>query len=105
MLIIRGVNVFPTQVEHVLMETEGTSPHYLLVVTRDGSLDSLEVWVEISEQMFSERMSKMTDLQALLAKKIHTVLGLSAKVKLVEPQTLERSQGKAKRVLDKRNIE
>lgn len=105
MLIIRGVNVFPTQVEHVLMETEGTSPHYLLVVTREGSLDSLEVWVEISEQMFSERMSKMTDLQALLAKKIHTILGISAKVKLVEPQTLERSQGKAKRVLDKRNLE
>ncbi len=105
MLIIRGVNVFPTQVEHVLMETEGTSPHYLLVVTREGSLDSLEVWVEISEQMFSQRMSKMTDLQALLAKKIHTILGLSAKVKLVEPQTLERSQGKAKRVLDKRNLE
>ena len=105
MLIIRGVNIFPTQVEHILMETEGTSPHYLLVVTREGSLDSLEVWVEISEQMFSERMSKMTDLQTLLAKKIHTVIGISAKVKLVEPQTLERSQGKAKRVLDKRNIE
>ncbi|MHB9129883.1 MAG: phenylacetate--CoA ligase family protein [Armatimonadota bacterium] len=105
MLIIRGVNVFPTQVEHVLMETEGTSPHYLLVVTREGSLDTLEVWVEVSEQMFSERMSKMTDLQALLSKKIHTVLGLSVKVKLVEPQTLERSQGKAKRVLDKRNLD
>ncbi len=105
MLIIRGVNVFPTQVEHVLLETEGTSPHYLLVVTREGSLDTLEVWVEVSEQMFTQRMSTMTDLQALLTKKIHTVLGISAKVKLVEPQTLERSQGKAKRVLDKRQLE
>lgn len=105
MLIIRGVNVFPTQVEHVLMETEGTSPHYLLVVTRDGALDTLEVWVEMSEKLFADsmsRMSRVTVLQSLLMKKIHSVLGLSVKVKLVEPQTLERSQGKAKRVLDKR---
>ncbi|HOF88768.1 MAG TPA: phenylacetate--CoA ligase [Armatimonadota bacterium] len=105
MLIIRGVNVFPTQIEHVLMETEGTSPHYLLVVTREGALDTLEVWVEVSERMFSESFSRMTVLRDLLTKKIHSVLGLSVKVKLVEPQTLERSQGKAKRVLDKRNLE
>jgi phenylacetate-CoA ligase len=105
MLIIRGVNVFPTQVEHVLMETEGTSPHYLLVVTREGALDTLEVWVEVSEKTFAEsmsRISKMTELQAQLGKKIHSILGLSVRVKLVEPQTLERSQGKAKRVLDQR---
>ncbi|MFB3906226.1 MAG: phenylacetate--CoA ligase family protein [Acidobacteriota bacterium] len=108
MLIIRGVNVFPTQIEHVLMETEGTSPHYLLVVTREASLDSLEVWVEVSEKQFVEgmsRLSKMSELQASLAKKIHSVLGVSVKVKLVEPQTLERSQGKARRVLDKRTLE
>jgi phenylacetate-CoA ligase len=108
MLIIRGVNVFPTQVEHVLMETEGDSPHYLLVVTRVGELDMLEVWVEMSEKLFDESMSRMgrvTELQSLLVKKIHTNLGLSVKVKLVEPQTIERSQGKAKRVLDKRNLE
>jgi phenylacetate-CoA ligase len=104
MLIIRGVNVFPTQIEHVLMETEGASPHYLLVVTREAALDTLEVWVEVSERLFNESMSKMTELQALLSKKIHSVLGVSVKVKLVEPQTLERSQGKAKRVLDKRNL-
>ncbi len=105
MLIIRGVNVFPTQIEHVLMETEGTSPHYLLVVTREGALDTLEVWVEVSEQMFSESFNRMTVLRDLLTKRIHSILGISVKVKLVEPQTLERSQGKAKRVLDKRNIE
>ena len=108
MLIIRGVNVFPTQVEHVLMETDGTSPHYLLVITREGSLDTLEVWVEVSEKLFSEGMSRigrMTELQQLLSKKIHNTLGISVRVKLVEPQTLERSMGKAKRVLDKRNIE
>jgi phenylacetate-CoA ligase len=105
MLIIRGVNVFPTQIEHVLMQTEGTSPHYLLVITREGSLDTLEVWVEVSERLFNESMSAMTDLQKLLAKRLHSALGLSAKVKLVEPQTLERSQGKAKRVLDKRTAE
>ncbi|MHB9025045.1 MAG: phenylacetate--CoA ligase family protein [Armatimonadota bacterium] len=103
MLIIRGVNVFPTQIEHVLMETEGTSPHYLLVVTREGALDTLEVWVEVSESMFTERFTQMTDLKGLLGKKIHSILGLSVKVKLVEPQTLERSQGKAKRVVDKRD--
>lgn len=107
MLIIRGVNVFPTQIEHVLMETEGTSPHYLLVITREESLDTLEVWVEVSERHFEEsmsRMSKMAELQALISKRIHSVLGLSVRVKLVEPQIIERSQGKAKRVVDKRNL-
>lgn len=105
MLIIRGVNVFPTQVEHVLMETDGTSAHYLLVVSRNDSLDTLEVWVEMSEKLFKESMSsigRMAELQSLLAKKIHSALGISVKIKLVEPQTIERSQGKAKRVLDKR---
>jgi phenylacetate-CoA ligase len=94
-------------VEHVLMETEGTSPHYLLVITRDGSLDTLEVWVEVSEKLFAEgqsSLSKMSELQHQLAKKIHSSLGLSVRVKLVEPQTLERSQGKAKRVIDKREL-
>ncbi len=105
MLIIRGVNVFPTQIEHVLMETEGTSPHYLLVVTREGALDTLEVWVEVSERLFSESFGKLTELRDHLIKKIHSILGISVKVKMVEPQTLERSQGKAKRVLDKRNLE
>jgi len=107
MLIIRGVNVFPTQIEHVLMETEGTSPHYLIVITREESLDTLEVWVEVSERIFEGSMSsmgKMAELQALISKRIHSVLGLSVRVKLVEPQILERSQGKAKRVLDKRNL-
>jgi phenylacetate-CoA ligase len=108
MLIIRGVNVFPTQIEHVLMETEGTSPHYLLVITREAALDNLEVWVEVSEKQFVEsmsRLSRMNELQASLTKKIHSVLGVSVKVKLVEPQTLERSQGKAKRVVDKRQLD
>ncbi len=106
MLIIRGVNVFPTQIEHVLMEIEGTSPHYLIVITREESLDILEVWVEISERIFEgtlSSMGKMAELQALIAKRIHSVLGISVRVKLVEPQILERSQGKAKRVVDKRN--
>ncbi len=107
MLIIRGVNVFPSQVEHVLMEAEGTSPHYLLVVTREGALDNLEVWVEMSEKWMERagtRFSSLADHQQGLAKRIHAALGLSVKVKLVEPQTLERSQGKAKRVLDKRTV-
>ena len=105
MLIIRGVNVFPTQIEHVLMETEGTSPHYLLVVKREGSLDNLEVLVEMSEKLFADSQSslgRMAELQANLTKRIHSILGISAKIKLVEPNTIERSQGKAKRVQDLR---
>ncbi len=102
MLIIRGVNVFPSQIESVLMEAEGVAPHYLIVVNRVDALDVLEVWVEVSEQVFSDEVKKLETLSRKIAGAIETVLGISVAVKLVEPKTIERSEGKAKRVIDNR---
>ena len=102
MLIIRGVNVFPSQIEGVLLDIQGTEPHYQIVVDRQGALDNMEVWVEASEEIFSDEMKQMHTLELTIRKKIETVLGISVRVKLVEPKTIERSQGKAKRVIDKR---
>ncbi len=103
MLIIRGVNVFPSQIESVLMEIEGTMPHYQLVVERRGTLDTLEILVEVLPQFFTDEMKKMKSFQEHIAGKIFSVLGIHAKITLVEPKTIERSLGKAKRVIDKRN--
>jgi phenylacetate-CoA ligase len=102
MLIIRGVNVFPSQIETVLMEMEETEPHYKLVVTREGALDNLEVQVEVNEKFFSDEMRVMRSIEDKIKDNIRSMLGLSVKVKLVEPKTIERSEGKAKRVLDLR---
>ncbi len=104
MLIIRGVNVFPTQIESVLMEIKGAEPHYQLIVDRKGSLDSLEIMVEVSPEMFMDEMKKMKAFQDYVARRIHSVLGIGAKVTLVEPKTLERFTGKAKRVIDRRDL-
>ncbi len=104
MLIIRGVNIFPSQIESVLMEIEEAEPHYQLIVTRDGALDNLEVLVEINEKVFYDEMKKMKILEDMIRNKIRSTIGLGAKVKLVEPKTLERSVGKAQRVIDKRKI-
>ena len=104
MLIIRGVNVFPSQIESVLLEIEGTEPHYQLVIDRKGTLDTLEIKVEVSSQMFTDEMKKMITLQEHITARIHSVLGIGVKVTLVEPKTLERFQGKAKRVIDNRNM-
>jgi len=104
MLIIRGVNVFPSQVESVLLEFGETEPHYLLVVDRKENLDSLEIWVEVAEHMFSDTVRKLEDLEYRLRERIESVLGISARVKLVEPNTIPRSEGKAKRVVDRRQI-
>jgi len=102
MLIIRGVNVFPSQIESVLLEVGYTAPHYLLIVDRVGKLDTLEVWVEMTQDMFSDKVRNIEDIERKLRKEIELTLGISAKVKLVEPKTIERSEGKAKRVIDKR---
>jgi len=102
MLIIRGVNVFPSQIESVLLEVGNTAPHYLLIVDRVGKLDTLEVWVEMTQDMFSDKVRNIEDIERKLRKEIELTLGISAKVKLVEPKTIERSEGKAKRVIDKR---
>lgn len=104
MLIIRGVNVFPSQIETVLLEMSETKPHYLLIVDRINNLDVLEVWVEVDEQFFSDEIKKLEDLKKKIQHKIESTLGIGASVKLVEPKTIERSEGKAKRVIDKRKL-
>lgn len=104
MLIIRGVNVFPSQIESVLLENGETEPHYLLVVERKGSLDELEIWVEVSDKMFSDKVRRIEDVERKLRSEIASLLGISAKIKLVEPKTIPRSEGKAKRVIDRREL-
>lgn len=104
MLIIRGVNVFPTQIESVLLSIGQTEPHYLLVVDREKSLDTLEVWVEVSEALFRDEVKGLEELERHIHDEIESVLGISVKVKLVEPKTIQRSEGKAKRVWDKRDL-
>ncbi|HOW18349.1 MAG TPA: AMP-binding protein, partial [Phycisphaerae bacterium] len=102
MLIIRGVNVFPSQIEEALLRVEGTAPHYLIEVDRPGTLDVVTVRVEIRSQDFSDKMSQMQALRDRIDREIHSITGIRVNVELVEPQTLERSAGKAKRVIDHR---
>ncbi len=102
MLIIRGVNVFPSQIEHALMEVEGVEPHYQIIVDRVGALDNLEIMVEVSEEVFPDAMRKLVEFEKKIENKLEQILGLRAKIKLVEPKTIERTSGKAKRVIDKR---
>jgi phenylacetate-CoA ligase len=102
MLIIRGVNVFPSQIEDVLFRIEGVRPHYLIVVDRKKNLDDLEVRIEVEESVFSDIMADMVAFQRTAAEKLQSVLGLRARITLVEPGTIERSAGKSKRVLDLR---
>jgi phenylacetate-CoA ligase len=102
MLIIRGVNVYPSQIEAVLLEVEGTLPHYQIILTRDHGLDQIEVQVEVTAQVFSDRVGALEALAEKLMDTIERVIGIRIKVTLVEPQTIQRSEGKAKRVIDKR---
>ena len=104
MLIIRGVNVFPTQIEAVLMDMAEVEPHYQLVVDRVDNLDTLTVLVEVSESAFSDEVRMLQNTEKKIAKNIKEFLGVSAKVKLVEPKTIARSEGKAQRVIDNRKI-
>ena len=102
MLIIRGVNVYPSQIEAVLLEVEGTLPHYQIILTREHGLDQVEVQVEVTAQVFSDRVGALEALEEKLADTLERVLGIRIKITLVEPQTIQRSEGKAKRVIDKR---
>ncbi len=102
MLIIRGVNVFPSQIEEALLRVEGTAPHYLIEVARPGTMDEVIVKVEISPQTFSDKMRQMQELKRRIDHEIHSITGIRMTIDLVEPQTLERSAGKAVRVLDHR---
>lgn len=104
MLIIRGVNVFPSQIESVLLELGETAPHYMIYVDRVGNHDTMEVQVEMTERFFSDSVRNIEGLENLIKAKLASVLGLSVKVRLVEPKTIARSEGKAKRVVDNRKL-
>ncbi len=105
MLIIRGVNVFPSQIESVLFNIDGVEPHYQLLVERDGNLDTLEVQVEVNEQTFSDEIKILQGLSNKIRKDIKDLLGVTCKIRLVEPKTITRSEGKVKRVIDNRQKE
>lgn len=104
MLIIRGVNVFPSQIESALLEIGETTPHYLMIVDRVNNHDTLEVLVEVEERFFSDEIKQLENLTKKIAHVIQQAIGLAVKVKLVEPRTLERSEGKSKRVIDNRKL-
>ncbi len=104
MLIIRGVNVFPSQVEHVLMGIEGVEPHYQIEVNREGNLDTMSVLVEVSERIFSDEVRQLEALTRRIQAEIKDLLGVTCAVRLVEPRTIKRSEGKAQRVIDNRRI-
>jgi len=103
MLIIKGVNVFPTQIEEVLFQIEGCQPHYQLVIERINNMDRLEIQVEVNEKIFFDEMKEQRRFVTDAEHKIASVLGISAKIKLVEPSGIKRHEGKASRVIDKRN--
>jgi phenylacetate-CoA ligase len=104
MFIIRGVNVFPSQIEEALLRVEGTLPHYQIILTRAKGLDEMEIQVEVTAGIFSDKIRALEDLQAKLGHAVENILGIRGKITLVEPHTIQRSEGKAKRVIDKRNI-
>ena len=105
MLIIRGVNVYPQQIESFLVETHGLSPHYEIVVTREGQLDQLELKVELTEAMFAKQeIRHLQNIERTLRSSIKDYLGISTKIRLVEPQSLPRYEGKSSRVTDLRQI-
>ena len=103
MLIIRGINVFPSQIEHVLLSL-GMEPNYQLIVDRVNNLDSLEVQVEMSADMFSDKIKDLEVTEKKLSNALKSTLNVQAKVRMLEPNTIPRSEGKAKRVIDNRHI-
>jgi phenylacetate-CoA ligase len=102
MFIIRGVNVYPSQIEEALLAVEGAAPHYQIVLTNDGTMDDVEVQVEVTPEVFSDKVSAMESLQHKLSESIERIINIRVKLRLVEPNTIQRSEGKAKRVLDQR---
>ena len=104
MLIIRGVNVFPSQIETAIMNISGSSPHYMIYVDRIDNLDVMEIHIEMSDRLYSDTVSKIEAVKKAIEAEIHSYLGIGAKVRLVEPNTIPRSEGKAKRVIDNRKI-
>ncbi len=104
MMIIRGVNVFPSQIEGVLLNVEGVSPHYMIVIDRVNSTDQMEVQVELTEEFYSDKVSEIEKIRETIKNQIKSDVGISAKIKLVPPKSIPRSEGKAKRIIDNRNI-
>jgi len=104
MLIIRGVNVFPSQIESVLLEIPEAAPHYLIYVDREKSLDNLEIHVEVSEEMFSDEVKELARIEKRIKADVESVLGIAVRIKLVEPRSIARSEGKAVRVIDRRSL-
>jgi len=104
MIIIRGVNVYPSQIETALLQVEGALPHYQIILTRERGLDEMEVQVEVTSQFFTDTVGGLEQLQARLAKSIETTTGLRPRVRLIQPRSIQRSEGKAKRVLDQRKM-
>ncbi len=105
MLIIRGVNVFPSQIEDILVRIEGVEPHYQIIVDREGVMDVVNVQVEVSPEIFSDEIKNLEKLERKIAAAIREDLAIGAKVKLVEPKSIQRSEGKAKRVIDQRDLQ
>ncbi|MDF2653976.1 MAG: Phenylacetate--CoA ligase [Bacillota bacterium] len=104
MLIIRGVNVFPSQVESVLLEIPEAKPHYMLIVDRQGTMDTLEIQVEVDEKFFSDEIAQLNNIRNKIKHRVESILGVSVIISLVEHKTIKRSEGKAQRVIDKRKI-
>lgn len=105
MIVVRGINVFPSQIEHVLVGIEGTQPHYQIVVDRKArQLDEVEVLVEVEQRFFSDEIRHLSELREKIRKEIQNVLSIGVKVTLVEPKTIERSMGKSQRIVDKRTL-
>jgi len=104
MLIIRGVNVFPSQVESVLLEIPEAKPHYMLIVDRQGAMDTLEIQVEVDEKYFSDEIPQINNIRNKIKHKVESILGISVIISLVEHKTIKRSEGKAQRVIDKRKL-
>ncbi len=104
MFIIRGVNVYPSQIETALLKVEGTLPHYQIILTREKGLDEVEVQVEVTKEVFGDTVGALETVQSGIAHSIETLTGLRMKVRLVQPQTIQRSEGKAKRVIDQRKM-
>jgi phenylacetate-CoA ligase len=104
MLIIRGVNVYPSEVEAVLTEVEGVEPHYQIVLERKGALDEFQLLVEVSPEIFAGAVSSLVEMEETIQSKVTAALGVAPTVKLVEPRTLERTSGKARRVTDRRQV-
>ena len=105
LLIIRGVNVFPSQVESVILEMPEFEPHYLIVVDRVNNTDTFQIQVEVRQEFYSDEMNKMIALKKKIANRMQSVIGLQPDIRIVEPRSIERSMGKAKHVIDNRKLE